>query len=235
MRLGRPVAIGMPGVMAVGGADDDVEAAADRVDGDRRRDVDRLLEVVRGVATWSAVSSTTVNSGRRTLDVLRTISVPGAGGGQPVDQARVVAGDVLAQRHEPGQRIGRPSGGSATRSPPCSRTVRAEQVVHPRVDDDRRRLVPCACADRSARTGRSVRSSIGPTSKMPRRLVGICVRQVDRVLLGERLDGRPEISASSQRSMDRRPARPVPAVVVTRYDDADRVAAGDARAREPPP
>ena len=56
------------------------------------------------VATCREASSTMVISGVAVLDVLAHHEVPDPGGGRPVHHARIVAGHVIAQRHEPRQR-----------------------------------------------------------------------------------------------------------------------------------
>ena len=125
--------------MAVGRADHHVEPGADRVHRQTRRDVDHLLEVLRSARLGRGVED---DGELRTahVDVFTDHQGPHAGGGRPVDEARVVAGDVLAHRHEPGQRVG---GGAADHRFVLHRphgALGAEQVVHLRVDDDRGHL-----------------------------------------------------------------------------------------------
>ena len=193
------------------------------------RDVDQSPRSRRGCST---VGSGVEHDGEfraAHVDVFADHQRSRAGGGRPVDQARVVAGDVLAHRHEPGQRVG---GGAAQHRFVLDRTARRPGGRAGRTPwGGRRRTTawPVRRVPTVSQNG-SIRSmSSGPTSNTPRRRVGIVLSIAVAECASDRTRSSTRISSSSQRSM--MVARPDRKRVglCSRYTNADRVAAGDPR------
>ena len=183
--------------------------------------------------TWSAVSSTTVNSGRRSSTCSLTISVP----------VRAVVIQWISRGSSPAtysrSDMNPDSGSVAVRRISDSASTVFIEPCGPSRSYTRGwtmtigRRVALAMADRQAERVEALdrpRSDVEDATA-PGRDLG---RQVDRLLLAEWLDGDRDRGARALVA-DRRPARPVPAVVDDPVHEPDRVAACDAWAREPSP
>ena len=190
------------------------------------------------ISSKSSASATRVGGvehhrelGAPQLDVLAQHQRPHPRRRRPVDQPRVVARHVLAQRHEPAQRIGGRAPDDCLVLDGVHRPVRSGQGVQPRVHQHGADLVRLATPDGQAEARRPARSPAVRPANTPRRRVGI--EPITSVRSSRPIAGSgTRTSAPSQRVDDHRRRRAPAIGVGGAVDRADRIAAGDARGRD---